>query len=384
MKRPHMSIPGLTCVALLLVIASAYRAPARGDGDPLKMYDFSGRVPPEEFVEQFRTRVYQYGKWTIQQRVQLDPFEGSRWNLLGNSFERINVYYGTRPLWSSEETYRAGIHAAVFGKAPVAGHWKLVRDTVGDEGGQADGARLPVVDYTGAGGITLHLRYWNGGVNGGSSAQLIQLVGTTPATAQVRLLWSGQYEELVDLDGDDRPEIIDRDFTHYGAPYLPHKGIQGEVIVAWDQAAKQYTAAAYGLYVAAAVHRHESREDTQGTPLPAHLAGVDTWRRHLLAGAKKLPQTLRASPKHEHDRHGQLLGLADTLHRLLVTGHVEEARTLIDGMASPHFSPDYEPAEGTELWTKQRWWSDYLAGYRRSSPYWKGLCQRYPGLRTLE
>lgn len=384
MKRPHVSIPGLTCVALLLVIASAYRAPARGDGDPLEMYDFSGRVPLDDFVEQMRTRVHQYGKWTIQQRVQLDPFTGNQWNLTGNSFERINVYYGTRPLWSSKETYQAGVHAEVLGKASSAGHWKLVRDTVTDDGGQADGTALPVVDYTGAGGITLHLNYWNGGTNGGSSGQLIQLVGNTPATAKVRLLWSGQYEELVDLDGDDKPEIIDHDFVHYGASYLPHKGVQGEVIVAWDQAAKQYTPAGRGLYLAAAVHRHQSGEDTQGTPLPAHLTSVDAWQAHLRARAEKLPEILRVSPKHEHERHGQLLRLAYTLHTLLVTGHLDEARKLIDGVRLPHFSPDYEPAEGAELWTKQRWWSEFLAGYRRSSPYWHGLCQRYPALRTLE
>ena len=49
------------------------------------------------------------------------------------------------------------------------------------------------------------------------------------------MLWSGQYEEFVDLDNDGEPEIIDSNWAHYYANYLPHKGIWATVVLDWSR-----------------------------------------------------------------------------------------------------------------------------------------------------
>jgi len=349
-------------------------APARADGDPLEEYDFTGTVAPRSYVHQSRHRVWRYGLWTVQRHVDLNPFEGSMWSLLGCTFERINVYFGTRPMWHSETTYRATCSARPYGpQHDRAPRFDLVEDTLTSEWDTAANDLL-AVDYTESGGLTLHLSYWNGGASGGNSAQLIRLDGNRPEAASVEVLWSGRYETLADVDGDGEPEIVDSDWAHHYADYLPWKGIWGSVVLDWSKEKGRYVVANDRLYVQAM--RQIASEERKPIWDPAHWmeARRDEVRNAVaeIGGAER-PWGVETA------RQRALLALAQVLLDYLWTGHVAEARALLGETELEHFGGD---EHGPRL-TRAAWWAAFVEGCRRSD-WWDELRVLFPALETLD
>ena len=227
------AMKGLSLAAAVVGLCiSSTLGTASKDGDPLNNYQFTSDIPIEAYVEQGRTRVYRSGLWTVQRFQHLDAFAGETWDLNGNRKERVGVFYGTWPKWASDYSYDSSIHSRSFreeGSAPAA--FELVLDTFGSS--EPDPGLL-AVDYTASGAITLWIKQWNGGANSGSSSMILRLSGSDAANSKVEVLWEGQYETLEDLDGDGEPEIIDTDWTHRYASYLPHEGVSTRAVLDWD------------------------------------------------------------------------------------------------------------------------------------------------------
>ncbi|MDF1702812.1 MAG: hypothetical protein P1V36_16810 [Planctomycetota bacterium] len=354
-------------LAALILLAAPSPTPVLADGDPLEEYDFSGKVPHTAYVQQDRTRVYRHGLWTVQRHVDLDPFgERVTWHLTGCTNERINIYYGTRPMWSSHRTLRVYLPGDV-GKDAKA-HWTKVEDTLASEYDRAPD-RMPVRPAPGGDGILLCLRYWNGGASAGASRAWVRLSGTEPASAKVETLWAGAYHDVVDLDGDGEDEIVDSDFAHEMASYLTHKGVRARVVLAWDATRGRFAVANDRLYVPYFARRAPPKGEA--TPTEA------TWVAHCRGLVTRAMRTYAADPKAHWARGDAVLLLAQALTHLLWRGYAEEALALLDSVELPHFGPhDAEPM------AKKDWWAAYLAGCRRSR-YWKELTELFPKLGTL-
>ncbi|MDJ0975788.1 MAG: hypothetical protein QNJ98_15105 [Planctomycetota bacterium] len=366
-RTPHPATLVLL-VLLLAAVAPPSTPTARADGDPLEEYDFSGKVPPSGYLQQSYTHAYRYGLWTIQHYTTLDPFEGSYWALGSNTFERVNVYYGTRPLWHSDTTHRVRFEILRPKGERRRGAFRRIVDTRTDDCEDRGDAQLKLGDVTGRGGITLRVSSWNGAANGGSSAELIHLSGDSPATAKVEELWYGSYEKIKDLDGDGRPEIMDSDRVHEYASYLPHKGLWWSVVLVWDPKAERYVLDADGS---------RRRDPEQPAPTPEERAAGAA---RFAAGVKEDIASRRAKSESYDWVHIEvMITLARGIQHLLWSGQVEEARRLLEAVDLPYYGPSYE--EGRM--DKASWWRAFVAGSRKSK-YWKDLVAAFPALRELE
>lgn len=354
-------------LAALILLAVPAPAPVLADGDPLEEYDFSGKAPHTAYVQQDRTRIYRHGLWTVQRHVDLDPFgEDVTWHLTGCTNERINIYYGTRPMWCSHRTQRVHLPSEV-GKGAKA-YWTKVADTLDSEFDRAPD-RMPVRAAPGGDGILLRLGYWNGAVSSGASSAWVRLSGDTPATAKVETLWAGAYHDVVDFDGDGVEEIVDGDFAHEHAGYLTHKGVRARVVLAWDAALGRYKVANDRFYVS----WFARRDWPEGEAAPTEATWVAHCRGWVAASLRKYAE----DPTAFHARGYAVLTVAEALTHLLWSGHVDEALALLDSVELPHFGPyDAEPMP------KKDWWAAYLAGCRRSR-YWEELTALFPKLGTL-
>lgn len=370
MARPRTWIVavGVACVLALVVFVPGQMA--QGDGDPLEEYDFSGQVEPAGYVMQSRMEVHRHGLWTVQLHVLLDPFEGSFWALSMNTRERINIYYGTRPMWCSQSVYQQRLRTSVPEGVKARGHFKRVMDTTNTWGRAAEERPLlPLFDLTGGDAITLHLRAWTGAANGGSSGQIIRLSGTTPATAKVDVLWSGAYETLIDLDEDGALEVVDTDFSHACVSYLPWKGTWTHVVLRWDAGTQRYVVGDGTL--------QDAYRRAQARRAKRPVLGTSEWIASLSNSIRKSARESARKPK-EVFRTQVLIGLASALWDLLATGHVEEARALMDDVPLENFAGDDD-----EQMTRSEWWTQFLTACRKSS-YWEGLCGHHSALRELD
>ena len=370
MPRPHVWLAAVGLASFLGLVLIVPGQLARGDGDPLEEYDFSGTREPPEYVVQSRMEVHRHGLWTVQRHVLLDPFKGSSWALSANTFERINIYYGTRPMWCSEPSHQLHLRIEAPEGVEVRGHFKRAMDTT-DRWGPEEEPRpeLPIVDVTGGGAITLHLGAWTGAANGGSSGEIIRLSGTTPATAKVDVLWSGAYETLVDLDEDGVPEIVDTDFSHAYASYLAWKGVWTHVVLRWNSAA--------GRYVVADRKFHDAyrRADARSRKRP-DLETAE-WVESLRTSLHEAARTAAERPRAAFRAHVPL-ELAGSLWHLLSMGLVDEARALMAGVPLENFAPNDD-----ESMSREDWWQHFLTACQKSR-YWEELCKLHPALRELE
>lgn len=357
---PAMKELSLAAAVVGLCISSSLGT-ASNDGDPLNNYQFTGDIPIETYVEQGRTRVYRSGLWTVQHFQHLDAFAGETWDLSGNRKERIGVFYGTWPKWASDYSYDSSIHSRSFREegSPSA-EFELVRDTFGSS--EPDPGLL-AVDYTASGAITLWIEQWNGGANSGSSSMILRLSGSDAASSKVEVLWEGQDGTLEDLDGDGEPEIIDTDWTHRYASYLPHKGVSTRAVLDWDPELDRYRAVGGDLYRRAiATLRDES---------PGELSR-SAWIQQQRSSVREC-----WAEWGELDQERVQLVLASSLSDLLWSGEAREARAIFDEFPLP----SYYGGTDTE-WTAETWWLNYVAGCQRSK-YWPDLCAAYPALLDL-
>ncbi len=337
--------------------------PAASDGDPLDNYVFTGEVPIEKYVEQGRTRVYRLGLWTIQQFQHFDAFRPGpkTWDLAGNRKVRVGIFYGTWPKWASEYSYDSWLSTPRFREydSPVP-EFELVLDTFKDS---EPAPQLFAVDCTDSGAITLHIARWNGGASGGMSGMLLRLSGTDPASANVEVLWEGQYEKFVDLDGNGEPEIIDSDWAHSYATYLPYKGISTTALLDWDPELGRYRAVGGDLYrqALATLRRRDSNERSRSSWIQELR---DRIREDRAEWSSRNQATVQIS-------------LASSISELLWGGEAEEARAMFEDFPLPSYHGGYQIE-----WTADEWWAAYVAGCQ-GSKYWPDLCEAYPALRNL-
>lgn len=369
-RTPHPATLVLLCL-LVAAVAPPATPSARADGDPLEEYDFSGRVPPSGYLQQSYTHAYRYGLWTIQHYTTLDPFEGSYWALRSNTFERVNVYFGTRPLWHSGTGQTVSFEILrPEGRRP-RGAFRRIVDTRPDGCDERDPpppALLPVGDVTGGGGITVLVRSQQGSTQRGSSYQIIRLSGDAPATAKVSTLWSAERGGLEDVNGDGLPEIIDIDFTHAHARYLPHKGYWWEVVLAWDPEAGRYALDPDGF----------GRRSPQQAAPSARERGAAAAKR-AAATERHVASRIASAASYEDVHTEVMITLARGLQDLLWSGQVAEARRLLDAVDLPFYGSAYESGR----MDKATWWRAFLAGCRKSR-YWSDLCAAFPQLKELE
>ncbi len=307
------------------------------DGDPLEVYEFTGKPRIEEFVQQSETHVLQHGLWTVQRYVEFDPFAGEYWALRSNRKERVCVYYGTRPMWASEPSYSSRITSVGFpsGDELAPRFSSALRTTEHD-------AELRVVDCTGRAGITILIQNWSGGANRGSSAELIRLSGDTPAAAKVESLWNGLYQEFEDVDGDGLFEIIDTDWAHDYAEYLPGTGSWKNVTLKWEREQERYVI----------------------LELPPRAPLIEKRRART-----------RIELKPDVDR---VHTLANDLTDLIWNGELAAARQLFEETRLRSFGARYSG----DPYCRDEWWEAYVVGCK-SSRYWTLLCAQFPQLHEL-
>lgn len=354
------------CVGFALLILMLLPR-ANADGDPLERYDFTGKVPLSEFVQQSRTETFQHGLWTVQLFVEMNPFAGKTWDLRGNSTEKVNVYYGTRPMWSSDSCYRVSLSSLGLSHGDEAAT-KFTRAMCTTE----TESELSVVDCTGRDGITLVVGSWSGGVNHGHSSQLIRLSGETPATAKVEVLWSGLYEDFEDLDGDGRFEIIDKDWVHDRASYVPALGFWTKVVLKWDSKSERYALANGGSLVS---KWKDGREDRGSWSREKWMAQYFEPVREAALIAKAVQAD---EDEAETARQRVLARLASGLTNLLWAGDLEAAQSLCSETQLVNYAArtDDEPV------SRDQWWTTFVAGCK-TSRYWASLCVAYPSLLEL-
>jgi hypothetical protein len=328
-------------------------------------YDFSGKVSPEEFVQRQETEIHRHGLWTVQLVTELNPFDGGArgrrtWDLAGNRRMRVNVYYGTRPLWCSEWEYETWLLAPRTRSAgPPAGAASWER--IADDPGAAPREPIPVLDCTGGDAITLWLSNWNGGVNNGHWSQVIRISGEDPATAQVETLFRGREVEIAELDGDPLPEWIVMDKVHRF--WLP-------VVLDWDAARAAYVVANDRLF-----HDYRRVRDAKNpTWVQEECAWVDSVRRE----AEKAFAELAGGSE---SRWGALTSLHLAVAKLVWDGHPDDAKALLDRYPLADFSENEVP--GAEPVSKEQWWAEFCARSRKSE-YWEGLVEIFPALGRME
>ena len=338
------------------------------DGDPLEEYDYSGRVSLDQFLERTDEQVYVHGLWTVQRVTRLDPFAGKTWDLKGNATERVNVYFGTRPLWCSDEDYR--VQCRVPGSEDLNQPESRWRNPDGSL------SELRLCDLTGENALTLWLDFWNGGVNGGWRHSLIRLEGSTPAEAKVRVLYEGRGDDVVDLDGDGVVEIVDFDEAHVETSYLPWKGWRATTILAWDEYESRYVVANDRLYAQSRARWREQQNDT------AWSEPELDWAREQFDSAQLAVQRYREAgtrERRERERLDALFHLSGAITVLIWGGRLDLAERLLHESPLDDYSPHARESSRDPRVTREEWWKLYREGCERSK-YWSELCRVFPQL----
>lgn len=342
------------------------------DGDPLEEYRFDGEAPPLEYVSHEDARIHRHGLWTVKHTTRYDPFiEDAAWSLKGCKRERVEVYYGTWPKWCSAEERQVRPHSATFDPGRESAP-RFTLSAWSPDPAFDPGEPLRVVDLTGGDDITIVLNYWTGG-SSGSYAQLIRLRGDVPAESTVDVLWTGQYHEFVDLDGDRRPELIDTDWSNHYSRHLPWKGVWWKVVLDWDADLDRFVWATPEVFLAAANRRRAE----YGSPA-VDLEGLVAERVGYVVncGVAGVP-----TANDDDDRMAVMLRLGSALLELVELGRLRDAREAFDTVDFEDWNPYPDPEEAA--WSRERWWGTF-ASETVASPNWALLVERHPNLAELE
>ena len=338
------------------------RPPAvHGDGDPLEEYDFSGTATPTAFIAQSRSHVIQHGLWSAHRYIELDPHDGGldgrkTWRLGGNRNDSVRIFYGTRPMWRSEDTYVIRMRGRDNeDDAPEGPRWHVAHSEL--EETDEPCTSLPVEDVTGSGGTTLFIRYFGGG-NRTTWTELVHLTGKDPASAKARSILRDPEPRFVDVDGDGAFEAVVAMYAYdYVCEFLS-RGHPHRLVLRWSNEHRAYRVAGPTAF-AQAVHEGAA-PDAIATRLE------DRWKQ-IAGGSHHIAKNAVAQES--------LLAL--DLHTLLSLGLLERARALHDSVTLPVYG-----TEAKAPMTKAEWWTRFVGATRKDRSF-EERCAVTPGLAEL-